>query len=568
MVDKKNRKLIRGALFLAIVLVFAGCTPPGPRALLEGKKLIDAGRYDEAVGQLQVATSLLATNAQAWNYLGLAYHHAGQASNAVPAYQQALRLDHDLTEAHFNLGCLWLEQNKLDLAKTEFNAVTLRRANSADGWLKLGETQTRLRDLAGAEKSYNQVLYMTPQQPDALNGLGMVALQRNRPRDAAQFFNSAIKAKPDYAPALLNLAIVDQAYLGDRQAALQRYRDYLAVTPTPPDAEAVSATVRVLEQQLTPAARLPAANPVAQAALHNEPPRVTSNTTAIVASAKSDTAPSSKPVAAHQSPVNQPADRATMRPVVKTEPVSNPPVETNTAAISSTNQPLVVNSPPPKRGFFERINPFHSRSDQSSVTPLPPSKGTSGITPLPATTNTFVPPPAAIVPTKSTEAPATASARYKYHSPNPVVGNRAASEQPFANGLQAHHAGKYTEAVQDYLQAVHSDPSYFEAQYNLGLASASAGNLGQSLVAYEYCLALRPDSADARYNFALVLKRAGYFVDAAQELEKILVRYPLEVRAHLAAGNLYAEQLHQPAQAREHYSKVLELDPRNSQATA
>ena len=64
-------------------------------------------------------------------------------------------------------------------------------------------------------------------------------MQRNRPRDAAQFFNSAVKAKPDYAPALLNLAIVEQTYLGDRQAALQRYHDYLAVTPTPPDAEAV-----------------------------------------------------------------------------------------------------------------------------------------------------------------------------------------------------------------------------------------------------------------------------------------------------------------------------------------
>jgi Flp pilus assembly protein TadD len=36
---------------------------------------------------------------------------------------------------------------------------------------------------------------------------------------------------------------------------------------------------------------------------------------------------------------------------------------------------------------------------------------------------------------------------------------------------------------------------------------------------------------------------------------------------HLALGNIYAQQLHDPAQARAHYLKVLQLDPRNPQAT-
>ena len=122
--------------------------------------------------------------------------------------------------------------------------------------------------------------------------------------------------------------------------------------------------------------------------------------------------------------------------------------------------------------------------------------------------------------------------------------------------------------MQDYTQAVQADPTYFEAQFNLGSAAAGAGSPGQALLVYENCLALRPDSVDARYNFALVLKRMNYFTDAAQELEKILADNPQEVRAHLAAGNLYADQLHQPAQARGHYSKVLELDPKNPKATA
>jgi Flp pilus assembly protein TadD len=54
--------------------------------------------------------------------------------------------------------------------------------------------------------------------------------------------------------------------------------------------------------------------------------------------------------------------------------------------------------------------------------------------------------------------------------------------------------------------------------------------------------------------------------DAVNELEKILATNPDEVRAQLALGNLYAQQLRNPSQARQHYLKVLELDPHNPQA--
>jgi Flp pilus assembly protein TadD len=49
-------------------------------------------------------------------------------------------------------------------------------------------------------------------------------------------------------------------------------------------------------------------------------------------------------------------------------------------------------------------------------------------------------------------------------------------------------------------------------------------------------------------------------------MEKVAAANPGEVRAHLALGNLYAQQMHNTAQARAHYLKVLELDPHNTQA--
>ena len=134
--------------------------------------------------------------------------------------------------------------------------------------------------------------------------------------------------------------------------------------------------------------------------------------------------------------------------------------------------------------------------------------------------------------------------------------------------MQAYRDHRLTEAAQYYRQATQLDPAFFEAQYNYGLAATDIGALPAALAAYESALALRPDSTDARYNFALVLKQARYYTDAANELEKLLAAHPNETRAHLALANLYAQQLSQPALAREHYLKVLELEPKNAQAAA
>ena len=161
------------------------------------------------------------------------------------------------------------------------------------------------------------------------------------------------------------------------------------------------------------------------------------------------------------------------------------------------------------------------------------------------------------------------TARYVYHlPPPPSPGNRSEAQPLFDSGLRAQQAHRLADAMRAYTQATGIDPAFFEAWYNLGLTAAEAGNFQISLKAYENALAVRADALDARYNFALTLKQANYLIDAAIELEKVVTRYPNESRAHLALGNIYAQQLNQPAKARQHYLRVLEIDPRNSQATA
>jgi tetratricopeptide (TPR) repeat protein len=561
-----------GPLGFAACLLFGGCTPPGPRALLAGKRLLDERKYTEAAEQLRTAVTLLATNAQAWNYLGLACQQSGQSAEAEKAYHRALVLDHDLTEAHYNLGCLWLEQNKLEAAKTEFTAFTLRRGNAPEGFLKLGTAQlraaaletpgaARARELSVAEKSFDDALALSPQKPEGLNGLGLVRLQRGRAIEAAQYFNRALKQDPAYAPALLNVAIVSQQYLRDPQQALQKYREYLALAPEPANAAQVRAAMRQLEEELELAAHPPATN---------APPPVNGNASApkpLVTNVAHPAVESRLPspgTIAKATPVAPPPEPVSSE-VVKEEPAlksaqdlpvassANQAVPAEPATVSTAAPPSATDAKADRRGFWQNLNPanlFHGRTSQQ-VTALPSAPGSSQ-------------PDAAKV-----TAPRPPLARYKYKSPaKPTPGNRADAWRWFAQGMQAQEANHLAEAIQSYRTATQLDAGFFEAYYNLGLAASEARNSRAALAAYEFALAIHPDSSDARYNFALLLKQSGYPVDAASEFEKVLVISPNEVRAHLALGNLYAQQLQQPAKARQHYEKVLEAQPNHPQAEA
>jgi Flp pilus assembly protein TadD len=608
---------------ITLVLLIAGCTPPGPRALLDGQKLLERGKYSQAVEKLQTATTLLATNAHAWNYLGLACQHAGQPVEAEKAYQRALILDHDLSEAHYNLGCLLLDQGKLEGAKSELTAYTLRRANAAQGFLKLAAAQlrsaelervatSRARELNAAEKSYKDALRLSPQNPEAHNGLGLVALHHGRAGDAAQHFSAALKQQPNYAPALLNLAIVSQQYLKDRPFALQKYREYAALKPAPDNVEAVQATARQLELEINALAHpavtnqartintnigsapKPAATNAAEPrgaiptkiAPSNTPPKAVTATptnaakptpalgaskpTAIVTSSKP--APVITPLPTSSVPTNIEHVKLVTEPAFKLAddlPSTSSPPQASTAVPPSTTP---TSSPPARfadakaaqHGLLQRLNPanlFHGEEkSRIQTTPLPPYTAALDAQ---ATNQSGD----AEELTDAAQSTSTSTDRYAYRHPaKPNPGNRAEAERSFSQGVQFQKSHQVADAVSAYRKAGRLDPSYFEAHYNLGLALSEAGNLQSALRAYEMALAVRSDSLDARLNFALILKQTNYPIDAANELEKILETSPNETRAHLTLANLYAQQLHQPAKARAHYLKVLAADPRHPQA--
>lgn len=191
----------------------------------------------------------------------------------------------------------------------------------------------------------------------------------------------------------------------------------------------------------------------------------------------------------------------------------------------------------------------------------------SGVTPLPGESRPVAAPgrPASVnyIPPSLVNFP-----RYTYLSPKtPAAGDRRAAGAAFSQAQIAERGQKWATAEGYYRRAAALDPSWFEAQYNGAVMAQRLQNYSDACAGYEAALAIQPDSLDARYNFALALRAAGYVPDAVAELKGLLAKKDDDVRAHLALANIYAQVLHDPAQARQHYLKVLALDPKNPRAT-
>jgi len=364
---------------------------------------------------------------------------------------------------------------------------------------------------------------------------------------------------------------------------LYYYQKYLALTPHPANWDQVNAIVQSLQPAapVAPVATVPppaptnlapvtpalAVAPEVQAAAQAPQPAAHPATPYYTPLPPARTAPSSAPAPAAPAPRYAPqVVHLAPEPAMVVSPGA-PPARP-AAATGTTEEPTVsvVSDPDktpatPKPSLWQRLKPSNWFQDQpepevnsefvqSGVTPLTKSDAASG-----AHT-----PDQVVVPT-------TPVTPYQYLNPAPpVTGDHRAANGAYTKAQIYEQDEDWGDAMVWYGEAADYDPAWYQAHYNEGVLAQRTRNLGRALKAYEWALAIRPDSLDARYNFALTLKAASHPNDAVNELQKIIAAHPDEVRAHLALANLYAQTLHEPRRARAEYFKVLQLAPNHPQS--
>ena len=126
------------------------------------KAWLDLKHYTKAESLLLKLTSQHPDNAQAWQWLGIAYTAQQKSEQAVEAHASALRIDPQLPEAHFNLALTYFQQQQYNLARTHLEHATSHRPTLAKAWYYLGVLAAKKDDHPLAIWHFQKALALEP----------------------------------------------------------------------------------------------------------------------------------------------------------------------------------------------------------------------------------------------------------------------------------------------------------------------------------------------------------------------------------------------------------------------
>src|SRR5262245_58906288 len=193
------------------------------------KRLHQAGRIADAEDLYQQLLRQQPDLPDVWLLLGDARLTLGKYTEAMAAYENALRL-RPVAEAHLGLGNALAAAGRRTEAVTHYRQFVQARPEHAEARANLGVALAELGRLPEAEPELRAALRLKPDYPQAHHNLGVALVQSGRPEEAIASFEEALRLNPDYAEAYYNLGCV---YSSQNQLnkAVASFREALAHRP-------------------------------------------------------------------------------------------------------------------------------------------------------------------------------------------------------------------------------------------------------------------------------------------------------------------------------------------------
>jgi len=177
-----------------------------------GSVYLDQQKTSEARESFERALKLRATYpdtlANSWNNLGLLAAREGRTGEAIPYFQEALKLSPDHLIALDNLGSAYRQLKRWDDARKTYERALEISLNDAEANYGLGMVFAQNDDTARAFDSLQKALKLRPIYPEALNNLGILYLRTQRRDQAVATFEECIRVAPAFDQSYLNLARV------------------------------------------------------------------------------------------------------------------------------------------------------------------------------------------------------------------------------------------------------------------------------------------------------------------------------------------------------------------------
>lgn len=170
-------------------------------------------KYADAVKAFQQSNKFK-QNFGAYFGLAEASSELDKDAEALAAYQQAIKLNPNLEEAHYNLGVLQYEQKQYDAALKSLKQAGAIGKPGADEYFYLGATYRKLNRLPEAETNLREALKFNRYNGEAYLELGSLRYNNEKYDEALIEYRKAAEAMPNNPTAWM--------YIGDTLGRLGR----------------------------------------------------------------------------------------------------------------------------------------------------------------------------------------------------------------------------------------------------------------------------------------------------------------------------------------------------------
>lgn len=156
-----------------------------------------------------------------------------RARNALLSLQARLRFAPDDYRSHSMLAARYIDMGQAELARPHLEEALALEPDYAETHFNLGSLLVAERNHAGAIDAFRKAVELRPEYADAHNNLGALLAATGALADATVYYRLALQFNPRDASAHFNLASA-LLTLGNREEAIPHFREALVTAPNDP----------------------------------------------------------------------------------------------------------------------------------------------------------------------------------------------------------------------------------------------------------------------------------------------------------------------------------------------
>jgi tetratricopeptide (TPR) repeat protein len=243
--QRSHNQALRQLLIVLGLMIFSGTAKPwSPQTQTTGGKSFtlpvacqNLGKSDRRIGEL-LTRSASRASAEAYDTLGALFAQQNKLTCAVPAFEEALRLDHSDWRARYNLALALIAEGNQSEAADHLHILIQQKPHSADVHNALGTVLRQQGQLEAAADEFKTALNSDPRFAVAALNLGQVLIAQKRYTAAAIYLRNALKSSPppDLEVSLQSALAVSYAESGHSNLAIETLEQAIKSHPDAADA--------------------------------------------------------------------------------------------------------------------------------------------------------------------------------------------------------------------------------------------------------------------------------------------------------------------------------------------